>query len=99
MRKRGARGRLAALAGGAWLIAAASAPAAEPTKVDLTQWPTPDVAGIGNSPAEELVRYGRTLFTDTANTIGPTVADPTKRFAGNNLKCESCHLAGGTTAY
>jgi hypothetical protein len=47
----------------------------------------------------KLVRYGYALMIDTANQIGPTVADPAKRYSGNNLTCESCHLQAGTQPY
>jgi thiosulfate dehydrogenase len=73
--------------------------AADPGVVDLTQAAQPDFATIGNDPFGQLVKYGYALFTDTANQIGPTVPDPAKRLAGNNLTCESCHLRGGTQAY
>jgi cytochrome c len=33
-----------------------------------------------------------TLFTDTANEIGPSASGSTKRFASNNLACQNCHL-------
>ena len=38
-------------------------------------------------------------MTDTANQIGPAVADPAKRYAGNNLTCQNCHLKAGTQPY
>ncbi|HXQ41146.1 MAG TPA: c-type cytochrome [Candidatus Udaeobacter sp.] len=74
-------------------------PASEPVTIDLTKWTPPDIASLGDDPFSNLVKYGHALFADTANEIGPTVSDPAKRFAGNNLTCESCHLQGGTQPY
>jgi thiosulfate dehydrogenase len=74
-------------------------PAAETIAVDLTQWKPPDIRSIGEDPFGKLVKYGHALFTDTANEIGPAVSDPEKRFAGNNLACQNCHLQGGTQPY
>jgi thiosulfate dehydrogenase len=54
---------------------------------------------LGDDPFGKLVKYGRKLFTDTANEIGPAVSDPAKRLAGNNLACENCHLRAGTQPY
>ena len=38
-------------------------------------------------------------MTKTASLIGPEAADPTHRFAGNNLNCASCHLEAGAKEY
>jgi cytochrome c len=54
---------------------------------------------LRDDPFGVLVKYGYTLFTDTANQIGPTAADSAKRFAGNNLACGNCHLRGGSRPY
>jgi thiosulfate dehydrogenase len=78
-------------------IASNEMPAAE--TIDLTQWTPPDISKVGEDPFGELVKYGRALFTDTANEIGPEVADAAKRFTGNNLACQNCHLKGGTQSY
>src|SRR6516225_2678949 len=67
--------------------------------IDLTQWTPPDVTTVADDPFGTLVKYGHELFTDTANKIGPTVSDPARRFAGNNLACQNCHLQGGTQPY
>jgi thiosulfate dehydrogenase len=71
----------------------------ETVAIDLIQWTTPDIRKVGEDSFGALVKYGQALFTDTANEIGPEVADSTKRFAGNNLACQSCHLQGGTKPY
>ena len=75
-------------------------PAAELFTVDLSQWKPPDIGTVGDEdPFGELVKYGHALFTNTANEIGPAVPNPAKRFAGNNLACQSCHLQAGTQPY
>ena len=73
--------------------------AAEGIDIDLTHWTPPDIATAGDDPFGELVKYGHALFTDTADEVGPMVQDPGKRFAGNNLACENCHLSGGAQPY
>ncbi len=67
--------------------------------IDLTQWAPPNIAAVGDDPFGALVKYGHALFTDTANEIGPTVPDATRRLAGNNLTCQNCHLKGATQPY
>jgi thiosulfate dehydrogenase len=67
--------------------------------IDLTQWTPPNIAAAGDDPFGKIVKYGYALFTDTANEIGPTVSDATKRFTGNNLTCQNCHLKAGTQPY
>jgi cytochrome c len=42
------------------------------------------------------INYGRRLVTQTFAEIGPEVTEPARRFMGNNLACQSCHLDGGT---
>ena len=54
---------------------------------------------VADDPFGTLVKYGYELFTNTANKIGPTVSDPRKRFAGNHLACQNCHLQGGGQPY
>ena len=84
---------------GAKLMTAPAAFAADTAKVDLTKWTAPDIASVGDDPFGKLVKYGHALISDTANQIGPNAADPAKRFTGNNLNCQSCHLDAGTRPY
>jgi thiosulfate dehydrogenase len=72
---------------------------ADSREVDLTHWTPPDITSVAEDSFSTLVKYGNALFTDTANEIGPAVSDPAKRFAGNNLACQNCHLSGGTQPY
>src|SRR5262249_16508256 len=78
------------------LMADDAVPGAQPVTVDLIHRAPPDIGTVGDDPFGKLVQYGHALFTDTANEIGPMAADLNKRFAGNNLACESCHLQSGT---
>src|SRR5262249_23571675 len=89
---------VATLGASVW-IGSNPVPAAETVSIDLTQWTLPDISKVGEDPFGELVKYGHTLFTDTPNEIGPEVSNAAKRFAGNNLACQNCHLQAGTQPY
>lgn len=80
-----------ALLGGSLVTLYAQAPAGA--------WPTPDPDTLAAGAWKETVLYGRTVFAETPRVIGPEVRDPSMRFAGNNLSCQSCHLLGGTQRY
>jgi thiosulfate dehydrogenase len=73
--------------------------AADAPQANLTEWTPPDIRTVGDDAFGRLVKYGYALMTDTANQIGPAVADPAKRYAGNNLTCQNCHLKAGTQPY
>src|SRR5579871_3631071 len=81
------------------LGAAYHAAAADVAQVKLTEWTPPDIKTVGDDALGKLIKYGYALMTDTANQIGPNVADPAKRFSGNNLTCQNCHLKAGTQPY
>jgi thiosulfate dehydrogenase len=85
--------------GAAVLVGGYQILAAEPTAIDLTKWTSPDIDTVDDDPFGKLVKYGHALFTDTANEIGPAVSEGAKRFAGNNLACQHCHLQAGTQSY
>src|SRR5260370_26600032 len=76
-----------------------SASAADPPQFDLTAWTPPPLGSVRDDPFGKLVKYGHALMVDTANQIGPTATDPAKRYAGNNLSCQNCHLKAGTQPY
>ena len=78
-------------------VTAASAPAAD--SVDLAKWTQPKIETVGNDPLGQLIKYGYALMTDTADLIGPAAADPAKRYGGNNLSCQNCHLQGGAQPF
>jgi thiosulfate dehydrogenase len=73
--------------------------AADVLQIKLTAWTPPDISTVGDDAFGKLVKYGYALMTDTANQIGPAVADPAKRYSGNNLTCQNCHLKAGAQPY
>ncbi|MFL9825836.1 c-type cytochrome [Rhodoplanes sp. SY1] len=75
--------------------AAPSAPPAGPDRILAA----PEIGALPDDSPARLVRRGRDLFTATYAHIGPEVADPAKRFAGNNLACGNCHLHAGTKKF
>jgi thiosulfate dehydrogenase len=62
-------------------------------------WGVPEVGALPDDARGRLVRRGRDLITATYAHIGPEVADPAKRYAGNNLACRNCHLEAGTKRF
>ena len=64
-----------------------------------TIWTVPEVGALPRDAAGMQIREGRDLITATYAHIGPNVADPTKRHAGNNLACTNCHLQAGTKKF
>jgi len=72
------------------------AAAAEPADI---AWSVPDIDKLPGDAWGKLVRLGRDLTVATYAHIGPEVADPAQRYAGNNLSCQNCHLAGGTKQF
>jgi len=62
-------------------------------------WSIPEVGALPDSPESRVIRRGRDLITATYAHVGPQVADPARRFAGNNLACTNCHLDAGTKKF
>ena len=62
-------------------------------------WTVPEIGALPNDAFGQMVRRGRDLITATYAHIGPEVADPARRFAGNNLACANCHLQAGTKKF
>src|SRR5271163_5015479 len=62
-------------------------------------WSAPSVDALKDDAWGRAVRYGRELTVATASLIGPETADPARRFAGNNLSCQSCHLNAGASQF
>ncbi len=75
---------------------AASAKTGEPER---TVWDIADPDTLPDDAWGRIVRHGRDLITETYAHIGPEVTDEAKRFAGNNLSCQNCHLEAGTKPY
>lgn len=67
--------------------------------VAASTWDPPDIDKLTDDPWGRSVRLGRSLTVDTPVLLGPQQPDPAKRFAGNNLSCQSCHIAAGTAEY
>jgi thiosulfate dehydrogenase len=64
-----------------------------------TVWAVQDVDKLPDDDWGRTVRYGRDLIAKTASLIGPEVPDSSRRFAGNNLNCQSCHIEAGTKQF
>ncbi|WP_045835147.1 c-type cytochrome [Hyphomicrobium sp. 99] len=62
-------------------------------------WTVPDIDKLPDDVLGKTVRYGRDLISKTSSLIGPEVADASRRFAGNNLDCQSCHINAGTQEF
>ena len=58
-----------------------------------------DVAALPDKAYGRQVRLGRAIIAKTYAYIGPLVADPAKRYAGNNLACGDCHLEAGAKTF
>lgn len=69
------------------------------TSASAEEWAVPDVDALPMDAFGQMVRAGRDLIVHTAATIGPEASDPAKRFSGNGLECESCHLDAGSKKF
>jgi len=65
----------------------------------LPPWEPPDPATLPDDSLGRTIRYGHDLIANTAALIGPDAADPARRYAGNGLDCQSCHLDAGTRRF
>jgi thiosulfate dehydrogenase len=78
---------------------AATAPAATPPAPATVPWAVPNIDKLPDDVWGRTVRQGRDLIAKTSSLIGPEVSDPSRRFAGNNLDCQSCHIKAGTKKF
>ena len=62
-------------------------------------WTMPDPDKLPDDAIGRAVRRGRDLIVKTSSLIGPDAADPSMRYAGNGLDCQSCHLQAGTQQF
>jgi thiosulfate dehydrogenase len=62
-------------------------------------WEVPDIDALPDTEGNRRIRAGGELVARTYSLIGPLVADPAKRYAGNNLACKNCHLDDGTRRF
>ncbi len=58
-------------------------------------WKAPDISKLPDDKYGQSVRQGKALMEETYKHIGPEVKDASKRYAGNNLACVSCHVDSG----
>lgn len=70
-----------------------------PNEVSLLGRAVPDPEKLPAGPQRDLVLYGQALSSRTFAHIGPEVADPSHRYAGNNLACTSCHQGGAVKPF
>jgi thiosulfate dehydrogenase len=99
--------RLITLVAAALLVIAAagcgsdhrSDPAANAPSVGTQAWPHPDPATLVEGPHKQEVLYGEALIRRTYAIVGPSIANASMRYSGNNLACGSCHLDGGRQRY
>jgi thiosulfate dehydrogenase len=70
-----------------------------PQAAEPAAWAVPDADKLPDDAWGRMVRLGRDLTVATYAHIGPEVADPAKRYAGNNLACQSCHLDAGAQPF
>lgn len=61
----------------------------------LADWQAPDINQLADDKYGQLVRHGKALMEQTYKYVGPEVKDVSKRYAGNNLACVTCHLDAG----
>jgi thiosulfate dehydrogenase len=80
-------------------IAAALLCGALAARASAAEWTVPDVDALPMDSFGKTVRAGRDIVVHTARIIGPVAPDPAKRFSGNGLECESCHLDAGTKRF
>jgi thiosulfate dehydrogenase len=83
-------------------LCAATPPASAQVAISaatLPPWHVPDISTVADDAAGRAIRYGRLLFEHTSALIGPDASDPDKRYAGNGLDCQSCHLDAGTQRF
>jgi thiosulfate dehydrogenase len=62
-------------------------------------WKVPDPDTLPDDSFGRSVRQGRDLIVKTSSLIGPDASDPAKRYGGNGLDCQSCHLNAGTQRF
>src|SRR5262245_11279611 len=72
---------------------------AQDTKPAPPIWTVPEIGALPDDANGRLIRRGRDLVSATYAHVGPEVADPALRFAGNNLACSNCHLNAGTKMF
>lgn len=59
-------------------------------------WIAPDTNKIPSTPNGDLIKYGRSLITNTSYYFGP---GGTLQKSSNGLNCQNCHLEAGTKLF
>lgn len=80
---------------GAAALAQTPVPPASTSAMPIVIWDVPAFDALPDDAFGRLARYGRSVVEATYAHVGPAVADPAARFAGNNLACSNCHLQAG----
>lgn len=76
--------------------ASAAVSASTPASPQTFAWQVPQ-----QMPADEKgeqIKWGEALISQTSKHLGPDMADPSKRIAGNHMACKNCHLQAGKQA-
>lgn len=81
------------------LVAASRAHAPASAAPAELAWSVPDPTSLPDGEARRQILRGEELVRHTAALIGPQASDPARRYAGNNLDCQSCHIDGGTRKF
>jgi thiosulfate dehydrogenase len=68
-------------------------------RTEPAPWQVPDPGTLPDDVFGRAVRQGQALIAKTSSLIGPDAADPAKRYSGNGLDCQSCHLQAGTQQF
>lgn len=76
-----------------------SAVTTAPVAQSLKDWKAPALSKLPDDKYGQMVRRGKVLMEQTYKHLGPEVSDVSKRYAGNNLACTSCHTNGGETKF
>lgn len=63
------------------------------------EWRVPDIEKLPNDKYGQMVRQGKLLMEQTYKYLGPEASDASKRYAGNNLACASCHIQAGSRKF
>lgn len=58
-------------------------------------WKAPDIDKLADDKYGQMVRKGKALMEQTYKYLGPEAQDVSKRYAGNNLACVTCHVDAG----
>jgi thiosulfate dehydrogenase len=81
------------------IIIIALSPEAQAQTAPVPGWTVPHPDSLPDDAFGRTVRFGRDLIVKTSSMIGPDAPDAAKRYSGNGLDCQSCHLKSGTQRF